>query len=158
MAQRQFFELLDRLCSSTIRSGSPNADTLSENAADLSTDSVLLSTFRAATATIRHARNNWVCYDFKEKRIVSTHYAIRLYWNHQDGCHMKSRPVEPSADGKTWREVAREEDSNRINGSRTFLRSLLPPLCFDLVTEINEQSHSIFFPFARLSCVRINIQ
>jgi hypothetical protein len=31
---------------------------------------------------------------------------------------MKSWLVETSVDGKTWQEVAREEDNNCINGSR----------------------------------------
>jgi hypothetical protein len=61
-----------------------------ENAADLATDSVFLSAFRSATETIRHTRNNWVWYDFKERRIVPTHDVIRLYWSHLGGCHMKS--------------------------------------------------------------------
>jgi hypothetical protein len=60
--------------------------------------------------------NNWVCYDFKKRRIVPTHYMIRTNdWGPGFG-HLKSWLVEVSADGKSWREVAREEDNEQLNG------------------------------------------
>jgi hypothetical protein len=65
---------------------------------------------------IPHTRNNWICYDFKERRIVPTHYAIRTYWADPGNEHLKSWLVETSADGQTWREVAREENNEQLNG------------------------------------------
>jgi hypothetical protein len=56
-----------------------------------------------------------VCCDFKERRIVPTNYAIRTYWNPPDRCHLKSWLVETSADGKNWREVAREENNKHAH-------------------------------------------
>jgi hypothetical protein len=65
---------------------------------------------------IPHTPNNWICYDFKERRIVPTHYTIRTN-GHGPGCfHLKSWLVETSVDGKSWREVAREEDNKQLNG------------------------------------------
>jgi hypothetical protein len=73
---------------------------------------------RTEEEDIPHTRNNWICYDFKERRIVPTHYTIRTNdW--PPGCsHLKSWCVETSADGESWREVAREEDNKQLNGKR----------------------------------------
>jgi hypothetical protein len=57
-----------------------------------------------------------VCYDFKERRTVPTHYAIRTRGSTPGGFHLKSWLVETSVDGKTWREVARQEDNEQLNG------------------------------------------
>jgi hypothetical protein len=51
-----------------------------KNAADLEADSCFHSAYRTNSEIVRHTRNNWVCYDFKERRIVTTHYAIRTNW------------------------------------------------------------------------------
>jgi hypothetical protein len=67
---------------------------------------------------IPHTRNNWVCYDLKERRIVPTHYAIRTNGYGTGHWHLKSWLVETSADGRSWREVAREEDNEQLNGCR----------------------------------------
>jgi hypothetical protein len=87
-----------------------------KNAADLETDSVFMSRYR--TENFPPMRNNWLCSDFKERRIVPTHYTIRTCFGRPGDFHLKSWLVETSVDGKNWREVAREEDNNRLNGGR----------------------------------------
>jgi hypothetical protein len=82
-----------------------------KNAADLETYSHFLSPHRKKEERIPHRRNNWLGYDFKERRIVPTHSAIRTNGDGPGNCHLKSWLVETSADGKSWREVAREEDN-----------------------------------------------
>jgi hypothetical protein len=84
-----------------------------KNAADLESDSAFFSAYRKKEGDIPHTRNNWLCYDFKERRIVPTHYTIRT---NDDDFHLKSWLVETSADGENWREVAREENNERLNG------------------------------------------
>jgi hypothetical protein len=88
-----------------------------KNAADLETDSLFNSTYRGRGEDIPHTKNNWVCYDFKEKRIVPTHYTIRSYWNGPGGAHLKSWLVETSADGESWREVDHQEDNKQLKGT-----------------------------------------
>jgi hypothetical protein len=96
------------------------ANTAAKNAADLETDSCFWSAYRGFSSDIPHTRNNWVRYDFKETRIVPTHYAIRTHPFGPGNGHLKSWLVETSADGECWREVAREEDNGQLNGpSRT---------------------------------------
>jgi hypothetical protein len=61
-----------------------------KNATDLRTDSLFHSACRMREEDVTHRRNNWVCYDFKERRIVPTHCAI-----HANNCcpgneHLKS--------------------------------------------------------------------
>jgi hypothetical protein len=84
-----------------------------KNVADLETDSRLRSACRGNWEDIMHTRNNWVCYDFKERKIVPTHYAIRTNW---EGPHLKSWLVETSVDGEIWPEVARMENNEQLNG------------------------------------------
>jgi hypothetical protein len=99
-------------------SGAYNSDPMwaAKNAADLETSSRFYSAYRKNEEDIPHTRNNWVCYDFKERRIVPTHYAIRTNFPRPGNCHLKSWLVETSADGQSWREVAREEDNEQPNG------------------------------------------
>jgi hypothetical protein len=57
-----------------------------------------------------------VCSDFKERRIVPTHYTIRSFGGDPGGTHLKSWLLETSADGKNWREVDRKEDNDELKG------------------------------------------
>jgi hypothetical protein len=84
-----------------------------KNAADLETYSRFVSAYRLKG--IPHTRNNWICYDFKERRIMPTHYTIRTHDGDPGGSHLKSWIVETSTDGKSWREVAHEEDNKQLN-------------------------------------------
>jgi hypothetical protein len=87
-----------------------------KNAADLETGSLFASAYRPKKEDIPHTRNNWICCDFKERRIVATHYTIRTYEYGPGHSHLKSWLVETSADGENWREVAREENNEQLNG------------------------------------------
>jgi hypothetical protein len=82
----------------------------------LETDSLFLSAFRRREENIPHTRNNWVCHDFKERRIVPTACAVRTHGLGPGGHHLKSWLVETSVGGEDWRELAHEEDSERLNG------------------------------------------
>jgi hypothetical protein len=99
-----------------------------QNAADLETDSFFESAFRGRDENIPHTRNNWICYDFKEKRVIPTHYAIRTHSWYPGGCHLKSWLVETSEDGESWQEVARQEDKWEIQGEY-FLRTFPVASC-----------------------------
>jgi hypothetical protein len=80
----------------------------------LETVSIFQSAFRWKEEDIQHTKNNWICYNFKERRIVPTHYTIRTNgW----GSHLKSWLVETSADGTRWREGSREEENDQLNSS-----------------------------------------
>jgi hypothetical protein len=87
-----------------------------KNATDLETVSYFCSSFRNKPEHIPHTPNNWLCYDFKERRIVPTHYTIRTNDDSPGGCHLKSWLVETSVDGESWRAVAHEEDTEQLNG------------------------------------------
>jgi hypothetical protein len=89
-----------------------------KNAADLKTDSQFWSAYREKEEDIPHTRNNWICYNFKKRRIIPTHYTIRTNWQGPGGRHLKSWRVETSMDGESWREIAREENNEQLNGKR----------------------------------------
>jgi hypothetical protein len=84
--------------------------------ADLETPSSFRSSFCDREEGIPHTMNNWVCYDFKEKRIVPTHYAIRTNEYGADHWHLRTWLVETSVDGERWQVVAREKDNEQLNG------------------------------------------
>jgi hypothetical protein len=58
-----------------------------------------------------------MCYDFKERRIVPTHYTIRTNGGCQGDPHLKWWLVGTSPDGENWREVDRREGSSHLNGN-----------------------------------------
>jgi hypothetical protein len=93
-----------------------NPNNAAKNAADLETVSRFQSAYRYGSDVL-HTRNNWICYDFKERRIVPTHYTIRTHGNNPGGSHLKSWLVETSTDGESWQEVAHEEDNKQLNGT-----------------------------------------
>jgi hypothetical protein len=90
-----------------------------KNADDLETNSRFCSAYRVRSEDIGDTRNNWICYDFKERRIVPTHYTIRTNYCGQGGEHLKSWVIETSADGESWRETARKENTEQLNGQRS---------------------------------------
>jgi hypothetical protein len=47
---------------------------------------------------------------------VPTHCTIRTNLRDPGDWHLKSWLVETSVDGKSWREVAREENNEQLNG------------------------------------------
>jgi hypothetical protein len=99
-------------------SGTFNSDPrdAAKNPADLEAQSSFYSAYRSYKENSPHTRNNWVCYDFKEKRIVPTHYTIRTNGQHPNGPHLKLWLVETSVDRKSWRDVARQEGNEQLNG------------------------------------------
>jgi hypothetical protein len=54
-----------------------------------------------------------VCFGFEERMIVGTPYTIGA--NDSKCSHIKSWLVDTSADGDTWREIACEENNERLN-------------------------------------------
>jgi hypothetical protein len=76
---------------------------MANNAADLEADSCFRSAFRSHKDDFPRTGNRWVCYDFKERRIVPTHNAIRTNLSGPGESHLKSWLVEAPADGKSWR-------------------------------------------------------
>jgi hypothetical protein len=57
-----------------------------------------------------------VCYDFKERTVVPTHYAIRTHLGGVGSNHLKFWLVETSLDGSSWREVDHRENTRELNG------------------------------------------
>jgi hypothetical protein len=60
--------------------------------------------------------NKWICYDFMERRILPSHYAIRSGPFTVGAQHLKSWIVETSQDGEEWEEIDKRDDDNESNG------------------------------------------
>jgi hypothetical protein len=92
------------------------ADCCAKNVADMGSGSSFRSAYRKREENIPHTRNNWVSYDFKERRIMPTHYAIRTHERGPGWENLKSWLIETSTDGESWREVDHKEDNKQLNG------------------------------------------
>jgi hypothetical protein len=94
------------------------------NAADLAVDSAFWSGHRWPGENISHSRNTWICYDFRDWKIIPTHYSIRSYCGGSVNSHnLKSWIVETSMDGFEWIEVDHKENNSDLNArniTRTF--------------------------------------
>jgi hypothetical protein len=66
----------------------------------------------------QNAPNSWICYDFKRRKIMPTHYSIGSYFNGSRGNnHPKDWVIEGSNDGTSWMEIDRREDNSDLNAS-----------------------------------------
>jgi hypothetical protein len=92
-------------------------DCAAKNTANLEDHSRFESAYREKKEDRPRTRNNWVCYDFKEKRFVPRHYTIRTNQGGPGGAHLKSWLVETSTDGRRWQELDRQEDNEQLNGT-----------------------------------------
>ena len=59
--------------------------------------------------------NSWICYDFKERRVVPTSYSVRTYGWGPGHEHLKSWVIDVSNDGIKWTEIDRKEVNNALN-------------------------------------------
>jgi hypothetical protein len=91
-------------------------DFAANNVVDLAAGSAFCSAWRDDEENIEHTRNNWICYDFKRRRIMPTHYAIRSWSGSPGAAHPKGWVIEMSEDGVAWKEVDRREDNSELNG------------------------------------------
>ncbi|KAK8834278.1 hypothetical protein M9Y10_026262 [Tritrichomonas musculus] len=62
-------------------------------------------------------RNDWICFDFREHRVIPTHYTVRSYETHPNNIHPKSWVVEGSEDGKSWVTIDEETNCPLLNGN-----------------------------------------
>jgi hypothetical protein len=67
-----------------------------------------------------HTRNDWLCYDFKKRKIVPTHSIIRTNESGACGFHLKLWLIETSANGRSaassgWRTFAGITGEGRIS-------------------------------------------
>jgi hypothetical protein len=58
-----------------------NPDWAATNVADIHPHSDFMSSDRRKTADIRNSRNNWICYDFRPRRLLATQCAISSWHN-----------------------------------------------------------------------------
>jgi hypothetical protein len=76
-----------------------------EKAVDLDTDSHFASNVRWGADEVVDTMYDWLCYDFKKRSIVPSHYTIRSNYGEPGGWHLKLWVVEISEDGDTGREL-----------------------------------------------------
>jgi hypothetical protein len=78
---------------------------VAKNAVDLLTD----SSFKSLNEP-----NQWLCYDFKDRKVRPTHYSIRA---HSSNHYLRSWIFEGSMDGSTWTELDRHTDDESTNSN-----------------------------------------
>ena len=61
--------------------------------------------------------NQWICYDFKERRVIPTSYSVMSYGYGPGKFHPKSWVIEVSNDGteNSWKEIDRRDNNEDLN-------------------------------------------
>jgi hypothetical protein len=90
--------------------------------ANLDSLSCFFSALGSGSGSNPYTPNNWVCYNFKSRWVIPTHYAIQTCGDGAGGRHLKSWLVEGSVDGESWIEIDRQEDRDELN-ARKVLRT-----------------------------------
>jgi hypothetical protein len=101
-----------------------------KNVANLEDSSCFHSAHRDKNDIIPPAKNNWICYDFKDRKVIPTHYAVR---SSTGVAHPSSWVVEVSKKGKKWKEIDHKEnniDLNRQRVTRVFPAAASKPCRF----------------------------
>lgn len=61
--------------------------------------------------------NAWICFDFKEKRVVPFNYSIRSYYHYSKNAHHpKNWVIEASNDNKNWEIIDQQQNCSSLNG------------------------------------------
>lgn len=64
--------------------------------------------------------NSWICFDFKEHRVVPTAYSIKSTENFTAGQHPENWVIEGSVDGEAWMTVDEVKNNSDLNGNGLF--------------------------------------
>ena len=74
-------------------------------------------------------RNAFVCFDFKDKLIQLTSYSIKSHDDDRNCKHLRNWVIEVSNDGKTWQEIDRHENEDKLNGRKLIVNfEISPPM------------------------------
>lgn len=77
-----------------------------KNVADLERDNIYLS---------KNVENNWIKYDFREKKVHPTHYSIKSHTGSAAPNHLKNWVVEGSNDDSNWTPLDTRNDNTSLN-------------------------------------------
>lgn len=62
-------------------------------------------------------KNSWICFNFKEHKIIPKNYSVKSHDNSENSCHPKSWVIEASNDEKSWEIIDEQENCSLLNGS-----------------------------------------
>jgi hypothetical protein len=89
-----------------------------KNVADFATDSAFRSAARDARQNIPDAPNNWICYDFRQRRVIPGWYSIQSdCTGGTNTANLRSWVVEASMTGNDgeWAEIDRKSNNSDLN-------------------------------------------
>jgi hypothetical protein len=67
--------------------------------------------------------NDWICYDFRERRVMPTHYSLRTCSDAcSPGCFPTSWVIEISENGQSWEVMDRKSEGSSMN-QRNFTKT-----------------------------------
>ena len=65
----------------------------------------------------RNDPNSWICFDFKDHKIIPTNYSIKTDSRNQDELyHLKSWVIEGSNDSNNWEIIDEQNNCSYLNG------------------------------------------
>jgi hypothetical protein len=90
-----------------------NSGNAAKNVLDLSTDSRFCSKMEP---------NQWICYNFNDRRVRPTHYSINSWSSH----YLRSWVLEGSIDNSNWKELDRHEGDPVMNSNHPIRAFTVP--------------------------------
>ena len=90
----------------TVTASNKGGDAEPKDIVDLGTDSYFYTI---------NEENSWVCYDFKDRGVIPTGYAIKSYQAAPGGHHLQSWVLEVSKDQKTWEVADQHTNTKELN-------------------------------------------
>ena len=64
----------------------------------------------------KNTPNSWICYEFKNHRIIPTHYTIRTMCGGSNAGHLRNWVIECSTDNNSWETIDEEVNNSSLNG------------------------------------------
>lgn len=101
-----------------VTASSVNYDYEPKHAVDLGTDSEFCSDDK---------KNSWICYDFKDRRVIPTGYSVRSWSQSSGGYHPKNWVMEAS-NGKSWMTIDRRGNNDQLNGNMVIVKFNIAPV------------------------------
>jgi hypothetical protein len=124
---------------------------------DLNAKTVFGTDYRFPEEDIAHEPNNWVCYDFGEKRVIPTHYTLRSSdGDIGEGSAIRSWLVATSLDGTQWTEIDRREDTSDLIASGAVQTYLARFIRLMNIGRNHVENDTVFYPPSKILAHLLN--
>ena len=80
-------------------------------------ENLLLNFENSQYIYINNKQNSWFCFDFKNHKIIPSHYSIKTIAASSNDRHLKNWIIEGSNDKENWTILDEQKNCSYLNGS-----------------------------------------